>query len=260
MAGRPKHRARVAKALAEGKAPPANPHARNPALSVEHAEERARLERLIRPPSGFTSGRCTEKTGAGKACPNSAVWGLEVCVRHGGLDPKRQEELRERIGAMVEYLDPRKLLIRGHQILDAHMGMLMDDAGKFLPVRDWPPEVLPAIRSVKVLNWNADPNDGKTESVVEVTFHPQERYQELMMREAGQLLDKLEVSGTVRHDHAVAQEFVEALQDGLARAASAARADPHVCPHCHRSLDPEQLPEARPVETIYSGRGSGFPP
>ena len=77
--------------------------------------------------------------------------------------------MRERIGALVDYLDPRKLLIRGHQILDAHWGMILDEEGKYLPVKDWPPEVFPALKSVKILHYNADPSDGKTEQAVEVS-------------------------------------------------------------------------------------------
>ncbi len=77
------------------------------------------------------------------------------------------------------------------------------------------PSVLPAIQSIKILNWNAGPNDGKTEAVVEIRLVDQARYQEMLMWEAGQLIDCLKVDGTLKHEHTVAQGFVDALRQGL---------------------------------------------
>ena len=98
---------------------------------------------------------------------------------------------------------------------------------------DWPPEVFPAIASVKVLNYNADPSDGKTEKVVEIRLVDQARYQELLMKHAGQLMDKLELSGRMQHEHQAGQVFVDALIEGLSRADSA-MGPPATgnCPHC----------------------------
>lgn len=130
MAGRPKHRARVAAALARGEPPPANPRARDPEVSVARELEKRRLKALV---GGFGSVRCERR-----GCKRWSVWGLDVCTAHGGLDPGRLEELRDHLGSFVQFLDPNKLLVRAHQIIDADMGMLLDSAGKFLPVAEWP--------------------------------------------------------------------------------------------------------------------------
>ena len=67
----------------------------------------------------------------------------------------------------------------------------------------------------------------------------QARYQELMMREAGQLLDKIHLSGTVKQEHTVGQEFVDALREGIERAnAKTLLPSTTFCPHYHRELDP----------------------
>ena len=260
VAGRPKHRARVVAALARGEPPPLNLRSRTRALTVPEAAEKERLKCLIEPPSGFVTSRCTYRFKSrgkrqGQQCKNSAVWGLDVCVKHGGLSPGKQEELRERLGAMIEFLDPRKLLVLGHQVLDAHVGMISDPdvPGKFLPAKDWPPEIWPAIKSVKILNYNAESGDGKPECVVEVQLHDQARYQELMMRSAGQLLDNLQLSGKLQHEQTVGQEFVDAMVEGLKRAAAAA---PRTCPHCHRLYDevprpaPGPFPAREPSPTV----------
>ena len=160
MAGRPKHRARVAAALARGEPPPVNPRSRDPRAAAERELERQCLKGLV---GGFGSVRCKRR-----GCKRWSVWELDVCTSHGGLDPGRLEELRDRLGSFVDYLDPNKLLVRAHQIIDADIGMLLDDAGKVLPVSEWPRDVFPAIASVKVVNWNADPADSKTESAVEI--------------------------------------------------------------------------------------------
>lgn len=36
--------------------------------------------------------------------------GLDCCTGHGGLDPTCQDELHERVGALIEPIDPRKLI------------------------------------------------------------------------------------------------------------------------------------------------------
>ena len=253
MAGRPKHRARVAAALAEGREPPTLKRTRT---AKPHTAERKRLHTLVGTSAGFRAKRCThvyETTGNG--CVHMAVWGLDRCVMHGGLDDEAHAELRTRLGKMVEYIDPKFLLVRGEQILHANLSMIIDDAGHFKPVSEWPPEVWSAIRSVKVLNWNADPSDGKTEEVVEIKLVDQARYQELMMKWAGQLLEKLELSGTVTHEQQIGQVFVDALREGLERGAALEaerRALPSPptcarcgkqCVHCGKSLaDPPAPP------------------
>ncbi len=254
MAGRPKHRARVAAALAKGEPPPPNPRSSSPAQSAEHAAERVRLQKLLCPPSGFTVNRCKAKLKSGKRrgedCGAPTVWGLDVCVKHGGLAPERQAELRKRIGMLLDFLDPRKLLIKAHQIIDAHLGMITEAPGKFLPVSKWPDEIWPTIRSIKILNFNTDGSDGKTECVVDVQLVPQERYHEMLMKNAGQLMDKLQV-GKHQHEQVIDREFVEALEAGLARAAESPPPD-NPCPHCHGTgIEPRpQLAEAKPDETI----------
>ena len=174
------------------------------------------------------------------------MWGLDRCIMHGGLGKEGLEQLRENLKQMVEYIDPNFLLVRGHQILAASLANIIDDAGRYKPVSEWPPEVWPAIASVKVLNWNADPKDGKTEQVVEVRLVDQGRYQELMMKHAGMLMDKLELSGKVQHEHAVGQVFLDAMLEGQERetkmlvergaAAKELPTLPAACPHCGKPL------------------------
>ena len=249
MAGRPKHRARVLAALARGERPPTSPAAANPERTRELAEERARLEKLVSSPHGFENIRCTERVKRGnrtKNCPNWAVWGLDKCIKHGGLSPELLEERKARLAQMVEFIDPNELLVIGRQILHADLWMCLDAKGKFLPVADWPPEVRAAIKSVKVVNFNADPTDGKTEEVVEITFIDKGRHLELLMREAGQLVDKMQLTGKVTHEHEVKKESVDALREGLERAAQASSC----CPHCGKDIHAPaaELPEARQVE------------
>lgn len=239
MAGRPKHRARVAAAVARGEPPPPKPQASDPAASAALEAEKQRLRELT---GHFSKVRCTHRHPNGRRCKSWSVWGLDVCIQHGGMDPKRHEELKERLGIFAEMLDPKKLIVRAHQIIDADLGMITDEAGKFLPFKEWPREILPAIQSIKILNWNADPHDGKTECVVEVRLVDQARYHENLMREAGQLIDHLKIDGKMRHEHTVAQEFVDALRQGLERAADAKAPVEYRCPHCHREIPANLVP------------------
>ncbi len=254
MAGRPKHRAAVAAALAAGEIPPKPARSRRQPIT----EERKRLHALVSTPSGFRSMRCTYVHDTGTTCTHAAVWGLDRCIRHGGLGKRGQTELRKRLGKMVEFIDPNFLLVRGHQILAADLGMIIDDAGSFLPVKDWPPEVWPAIASVKVLDYNANPADGKTEKVVEIRFQDQARYQELMMKRAGMLVDKLELSGSVQHEHTIGQVFADALREGLERAPERAALSPtSACPHCGKSLADSPAPSNR--KDALAGTSRPFP-
>lgn len=232
----------MAAALAAGEVPPP------PKRSGQHpiTEERKRLHALVGTPAGFRAIRCTYVCeSSGNQCRHTAVWGLDRCVQHGGMDDEAHAELRERLGKMVDYIDPKFLLVRGQQVLAANLSHVLHDAGEFKPPKEWPPEVWPAIASLKILNWNADPGDGKTEKVVEVRLVDQARYQELMMKWAGMLMDKLELSGNATHEHTVGQVFVDALREGLEREArmQALPAAPATCPHCGKSLaDPPAPP------------------
>ncbi|MCY4506405.1 MAG: hypothetical protein OXG35_05540, partial [Acidobacteria bacterium] len=86
MAGRRRFRARVAAPIARGEPPPRPTRSRDPEAAIAREIERQRLKTLV---GGLGSVRCVAKAEGGRKCKKWSVWGLDVCTRHGGLDPER---------------------------------------------------------------------------------------------------------------------------------------------------------------------------
>lgn len=168
------------------------------------------------PPVGFLPAtRCVaHSTQTGLPCKNWAIRGGTVCRKHGGSVGRVKAKAAERVrDALAMAIDPERVLREVGRLAFSDIRELFDDAGKLLPVKQWPEDIARAVKSVEVVRGNVDKGDGKYDEVVKIQLWDKPRPGENLMKHHGQLTDKLELSGDA--------ELLARLDAGRLRAAGA---------------------------------------
>lgn len=104
-------------------------------------------------------------------------------------------------------------------MLDANLSMILKEDGSFLPMKEWPDDIWPAIASIRYVSGNIPGvQDGVQERALEVKLIPRERILELGMKQAGLLIERMAVAGRIEHEHKADASLVTSLLEGLKRA------------------------------------------
>ena len=156
----------------------------------------------------LTGGQCTATTKAAKRCKAKAILGGDVCVRHGGDDPRIQQAAEEALRAYVEsVVNWDRLLLELATIAYQDLGTVLDDNLRLLPTSKWPLEMTRVIASMKI--------KGKA-TAVEVKFIDKLRALELLAIHLNLLAKRVEHTGDL--------DVVHVLQQGRERVAQARKA------------------------------------
>jgi hypothetical protein len=145
------------------------------------------------------SRQCSATAKATKArCRRSAIMGGTVCMKHGGSAPQVREKANERLRDMLEdAIDPNRSLREAARIAYSDIRQLFGPDGRFLPIKDWPEDMARCVSSIEFVSGNVDKGDGKKDDVVRVKLWDKGSRIQDMMKHHGQLVEKVEHSGSV---------------------------------------------------------------
>jgi hypothetical protein len=85
-----------------------------------------------------------------------------VCRTHGGSAPQVRRKAAERLADLI---DPDRALREAARLAYSDIRQLFDDAGRILPIRDWPDSIAAAVSSIEVVRRNLTVGDGTQEQV-----------------------------------------------------------------------------------------------
>lgn len=136
------------------------------------------------------SRRCTAHRKNGARCQLAAIHGGTVCHKHGGSAPQVKRKARQRIEETVERLvQPARLLREAARLAYSDLGLLLDEDGHFLPVKQWPAWARAAVAGVEWTKRNLTAGDGVQEDVVKVKLWDKPKNIEILMKHLGMLIE-----------------------------------------------------------------------
>lgn len=120
--------------------------------------------------------------------------------------PNVRAKANQRIRDMLaEAIDPDRSLREAARIAYSDIGELFDDAGRMLPIKQWPEDIRRAVASMEVVRGNVDQGDGKFDDVVKIKLWDKGRNLESLMKHHGQLTERVEHHVTVDVVHRLAE-------------------------------------------------------
>jgi len=118
---------------------------------------------------------------------------------------------QKRIADMLaDAIDPDRVLREAGRLAYSDIRQLFDDAGNFLPIKQWPDDIARAVASVEVVKKNVTTGDGKVDDVLKVRLWDKPGKLQDLMKHHGQLTERVELTGST--------ELLERLMSGRKRA------------------------------------------
>lgn len=149
----------------------------------------------------------------GRPCQKPPIKGGTVCRTHGGSAPQVRRKAAERLADLI---DPARALREAARLAYSDIRELFDDAGRILPIRDWPDDIAAAVSSIEVVRRNLTVGDGTQEQVHKIRLWDKGPNLGLLFRHLG-LLD-----GKPDEERREPQKLVILIQRAPAGAASQA--------------------------------------
>ena len=143
--------------------------------------------------------QCTGKSKqSGQRCKRRPIPGGMVCVIHGGGTPAVRAKAAQRVADMLaDAIDPNRVLRETGRLAYSDIRQLFDEAGNFLPIKQWPDDIARAVASVEVVKKNVTTGDGKVDDVLKVRLWDKPAKLQDLMKHHGQLTERVAV--TVEH-------------------------------------------------------------
>lgn len=138
--------------------------------------------------------------------------GGTVCHVHGGSAPQVKAKARERL---LDIIDPDRVFREMGRIALADPGMIFDEKGNMLPIKQWPPAMRRAMAGIEVVKRNLTSGDGEIDQVLKVKFWDKPKALEQMAKVLQMFEERIKITGEVN--------LVERLAAGRKRVADARR-------------------------------------